>query len=40
MPRDAIAKVQRTTKSDTRGIPNDDVPVKPILIKSAKRKAS
>jgi peptidyl-prolyl cis-trans isomerase A (cyclophilin A) len=35
---DAIAKAQTTTKSDTRGQPNDDVPVKPILIKSVKRK--
>ena len=36
---DAIAKTQTTTKTDTFGTPHDDVPVKPILIKSTKRKS-
>jgi peptidyl-prolyl cis-trans isomerase A (cyclophilin A) len=36
---DAIAKTQTTTKADSFGSPHEDVPVKPILIKSAKRKA-
>lgn len=35
---DAIAKSRTTTKSSSMG-PNDDVPIKPIVIKSAKRKA-
>ncbi len=35
---DAIAKVQTTTKNDAYGNANDDVPVKPIVIKSARRK--
>jgi peptidyl-prolyl cis-trans isomerase A (cyclophilin A) len=35
---DAIAKTQTTTKTDTFGTSHDDVPVKPILIKSTKRK--
>jgi len=37
---DAIAKAETTTKSDTSGQPHENVPVKPILIKSAKRKAA
>ncbi len=36
---DAIAKTQTTTKGDVRGNSHDDVPVKPILIKHALRKA-
>jgi peptidyl-prolyl cis-trans isomerase A (cyclophilin A) len=36
---DAIAKVQTTTKRDKLGNPNEDVPVKPVLIKSIKRKS-
>ncbi len=35
---DAIAKSETTTKADATGHPNDDVPIKPITIKSAKRK--
>ncbi|WP_435019015.1 peptidylprolyl isomerase [Tundrisphaera sp. TA3] len=35
---DAIAKVQTTTKLDARGLPNGDVPVKVVTIKSIKRK--
>jgi len=35
---DAIAKVETTTKADSRGLPNGDVPIKPITIKSIKRK--
>lgn len=35
---DAIAKVQTTTKTDSLGHPNENVPIKPILIKSVKRK--
>lgn len=35
---DAIAKVQTTTKSDAFGNSHDDVPVKTVTIKSAKRK--
>jgi peptidyl-prolyl cis-trans isomerase A (cyclophilin A) len=37
---DAIAKVPVTTKADSTGSPNKDVPVKPILIKTAKRKTA
>ena len=37
---DAIAKTQTTTKTDTRGQEHEAVPVKPILIKSTKRKSS
>ncbi len=36
---DAIAKMATTTKADSNGQPNQDVPVKPIKITSAKRKA-
>jgi peptidyl-prolyl cis-trans isomerase A (cyclophilin A) len=36
---DAIAKAQTTTKSDAIGQPYENAPVKPIVIKSAKRKA-
>jgi cyclophilin family peptidyl-prolyl cis-trans isomerase len=36
---DAIAKVQTTTKRDKFGNGHEDVPVKPVLIKSIKRKA-
>ena len=36
---DAIAKAQTVTKSDTLGNNHDDVPAKPIVIKSAKRKS-
>lgn len=36
---DAIAKTQTTTKKDKFGNPMEDVPVKPILIKSIKRKS-
>jgi cyclophilin family peptidyl-prolyl cis-trans isomerase len=35
---DAIAKAQTTTKSDAIGHPFENAPVKPIVIKSAKRK--
>lgn len=35
---DAIAKSETTTKADALGNMHDDVPVKPITIKSAKRK--
>lgn len=35
---DAIAKVETTTKADSRGLPNGDVPIKPVTIKSIKRK--
>ena len=35
---DAIAKTQTTTRVDTLGQPHANVPVKPILIKSIKRK--
>jgi cyclophilin family peptidyl-prolyl cis-trans isomerase len=36
---DAIAKVETTVKSDSFGNAHENVPTKPILIKSAKRKA-
>jgi len=36
---DAIAKTPTTTKNDSHGQNLEDVPVKPIVIKSAKRKA-
>lgn len=36
---DAIAKVQTTTKRDKYGNNHEDVPVKPVVIKSIKRKA-
>ena len=36
---DAIAKVQTTTKTDAMGNSHDDVPVKPVTIKTAKRKS-
>ncbi len=35
---DAIAKSETTTKSDANGQPHGDVPVKPIVVKSARRK--
>ena len=35
---DTIAKVQTTTKSDAFGNSHDDVPVKAVTVKSAKRK--
>ena len=35
---DAIAQVDTTTKRDDNGSPNKDVPVKPILIKSIRKK--
>jgi peptidyl-prolyl cis-trans isomerase A (cyclophilin A) len=35
---DAIAKTETTTKRDATGQPHDDVPAKPITIKSVKRK--
>lgn len=36
---DAIAKSPTTTKSDATGTPHGDVPVKPLSIKTARRKA-
>lgn len=36
---DKIARAQTETKRDDDGRPNDDVPSKPIVIRSAKRKA-
>jgi len=36
---DAIAKVDTKVKSDAQGQPSENVPEKPIVIKSAKRKA-
>jgi peptidyl-prolyl cis-trans isomerase A (cyclophilin A) len=36
---DAIAKVQTTTKRDKFGNSHEDVPVKPVIIKSIKRKS-
>ena len=36
---DAIAKTETTTKLDANQMPHENVPVKPITIKSAKRKA-
>jgi cyclophilin family peptidyl-prolyl cis-trans isomerase len=35
---DAIAKTETTTKLDAAQMPHENVPVKPITIKSAKRK--
>ena len=35
---DAIAEMPTTTKADSNGKPNGDVPIKPVTIKSAKRK--
>ncbi len=36
---DAIAKSETTSKTTAQGQPSDDVPVKPITIKSARRKS-
>jgi peptidyl-prolyl cis-trans isomerase A (cyclophilin A) len=36
---DAIAKTESTTKLDANQMPHENVPVKPIAIKSARRKA-
>ena len=36
---DSIAKAETTTKRDDNGQPNKDVPVTPIVLKSAKRKS-
>jgi peptidyl-prolyl cis-trans isomerase A (cyclophilin A) len=36
---DAIAKTETTTKLDANQMPHENVPVKPITIKSARRKA-
>ena len=35
---DAIAEMPTTTKADGDGNPNQDVPIKPVMIKTAKRK--
>ena len=35
---DAIAKTETTTKADATGQPHENVPVKAIVLKSAKRK--
>ena len=36
---DAIAKVETTTKPDTNGTPQQNVPITPVVVKSAKRKS-
>jgi peptidyl-prolyl cis-trans isomerase A (cyclophilin A) len=37
---DKIAKVKTTTKRDGNGTPHQNVPAEPVVVKSAKRKAS
>ncbi len=36
---DAIAKVETATKRDSEGTPHENVPVTPVLLKTAKRKS-
>lgn len=36
---DAIARAETTTKADSRGMPYENVPTTPVVLKSAKRKS-